>query len=70
MRNEKGYVPTNPEFVKQRIVFAAAKFEDSNDKVLQDSCKQLMGIRSMGQPAAVELLFALGTFLNENEREK
>jgi len=70
MRNEKAYVPTSPEFVKQKTAFAMAKLEDSNDPVLQGIYRQFMGIRHMGQLGAAELLLTLGTFLNENARDK
>jgi hypothetical protein len=67
------YLPVDPAFVKARGEYAYAKWysmSEDEKEPLQTNMHRLMAINKMGEKSAVELLHALGLFLNVNHREE
>lgn len=65
------YLPIDPVFVKARAEYAFDKWtamSEDEKAPLQTNVHKLMSINKMGEKSAVELLHALGLFLNVNER--
>ena len=65
------YLPVDPAFVKARGEYAYAKWcsmSEDEKRPLQSSVHKLISINKMGEKSAIELLHALGLFLNINER--
>jgi hypothetical protein len=66
-----GYLPVDPAFVKARGEYAYAKWQSMTDDEkapLQANLNRLMKINHMGERSAIDLLYALGLFLNVNCR--
>lgn len=64
------YLPIDPAFVKARAEYAFDKWTalpDEERAQLQPSIDRLTSLNHMGEKSAVELLHALGLFLNVNE---
>ena len=65
------YLPVDPTFVKARGEYAYNKWlsmSEDEKRPLQTNIHRLMKINKMGERSAVELLHALGLYLNINER--
>ena len=65
------YLPVAPAFVKARAEYAYAKWcsmSEDEKEPLQTNMHKLISINKMGEKSAIELLHALGLFLNINER--